>query len=140
GETSQILKKHLRKLLYDPGHIYENVKKLRHKLDEPQKALDSDPSNIELREEEAAYLQAFNDALLMEERFLMQKAKVEWLKFGDANTAYFHKVMKSQASRNRIDSVTTSNGVCVDGDQVPLAFIDHYTEFLGQQGDTSDFN
>ncbi|GKC89451.1 hypothetical protein Tco_1150100 [Tanacetum coccineum] len=81
-----------------------------------------------------------NDALLMEERFLMQKAKVEWLKLGDANTAYFHKVMKSQASRNRIDSVTTSNGVCVDGDQVPLAFIDHYTDFLRQQGVTSDFN
>ncbi|GJX41720.1 hypothetical protein Tco_0256710 [Tanacetum coccineum] len=106
----KFLKKPLRKLLYDHGNIYENVKKLRHELDEAQKALDSDPNNIELREEEAAYLKAFNDALLMEERFLMQKAKVEWLKLGDANTAYFHKVMKSQASRNRIDSVTTSNG------------------------------
>ncbi|GKD26194.1 hypothetical protein Tco_1232408 [Tanacetum coccineum] len=70
----------------------------------------------------------------------MQKAKVEWLKFSDANTAYFHKVVKSQASRNRIDSVTASNGVCVDGDQVSLAFINHYTEFLGQQGVISDFN
>nr|GEY22360.1 RNA-directed DNA polymerase, eukaryota, reverse transcriptase zinc-binding domain protein [Tanacetum cinerariifolium] len=71
-------------------------------------------SSFEKRRE-AAYLQAFNDALLMEERFLMQKAKVEWLKLSNANTAYFHKVVKSQASRNRIDSVTTSNGVCVDG-------------------------
>nr|GEV98206.1 hypothetical protein [Tanacetum cinerariifolium] len=130
----KFLKKPLRKLLYDHGNIYENVKKLRHELDdEAQKALDSDPNNVELQEEDDAYLQAFNDALLMEERFLMQKEKVEWLKLGDANTAYFHKVVKSQASRNQIDSVTTSNGVCVDGDQVPLAFIDHYTDFLGQQ-------
>ncbi|GJZ97902.1 cation/H(+) antiporter 24-like protein [Tanacetum coccineum] len=114
----KFLKKTLRKLLYDHGNIYENVKKLRNELDDAQMALDSDPNNVELREEEAAYLQAFNDDLLMEERFLMQKEKVEWLKLGDANTAYFYKVMKSQASRNRIDSVTTSNGVYVDGDQV----------------------
>ncbi|GKD41315.1 RNA-directed DNA polymerase, eukaryota, reverse transcriptase zinc-binding domain protein [Tanacetum coccineum] len=94
-----------KELLYDHGNIHDTVDNLRHELDEAQKALNFDLSNLELWEEEVAYLQAFNDALLMEERFLMQKAKVEWLKFSDANTAYFHKVVKSQASRNRIDSV-----------------------------------
>ncbi|GJT03163.1 putative RNA-directed DNA polymerase, eukaryota, reverse transcriptase zinc-binding domain protein [Tanacetum coccineum] len=58
----------------------------------------------------------------------------------DSNTAYFHKVVKSHASRNRIDSVTTASGTCVDGDLVPLVFIDHYMAFLGQQGDTHPFN
>ncbi|GKC88783.1 retrovirus-related pol polyprotein from transposon TNT 1-94 [Tanacetum coccineum] len=109
----KFLKKPLRKLLYDHGNFHENVKRLRHELDEDQKALDSDPNNVEFREEEAAYLQAFNDALLMEECFLSQKAKVGWLQLGDANTAYFHKVVKSQASKNRIDSVTTLEGICV---------------------------
>ncbi|GKD13427.1 zinc finger, CCHC-type containing protein [Tanacetum coccineum] len=124
------LKKPLRKLLYDQGNIHNNVVKLRHELDEAQKTLDSDPSNHELREEEAVYLNAFTDAVLVEEKFLSQKAKIEWLKLGDANTAYFHKVVKSQASRNRIDSITNSQGLCIDGDQVPLAFVDHYTAFL----------
>ncbi|GKA92513.1 putative RNA-directed DNA polymerase [Tanacetum coccineum] len=114
------LKKPLRKLLYDQGNIHNNVVKLRHELDEAQKTLDSDPSNHELREEEAE--------------------KIEWLKLGDANTAYFHKVVKSQASRNRIDSITNSQGLCIDGDQVPLAFVDHYTAFLGQQGTTPLFD
>ncbi|GKE43533.1 RNA-directed DNA polymerase, eukaryota, reverse transcriptase zinc-binding domain protein, partial [Tanacetum coccineum] len=50
------------------------------------------------------------------------------------------KFSKSQATRNCIDCVTTTNGVNVDGDQVPLAFIDHYSEFLGQQGVTSQLN
>ncbi|GJU81457.1 putative reverse transcriptase domain-containing protein [Tanacetum coccineum] len=72
--------------------------------------------------------------------FLSQKAKVEWLKLGDANSAYFDKVVKGQASRNRIDCVTTSEGVCLDGDQVPLIFIDHYTSFLGQPGITTDLD
>nr|GEX00960.1 hypothetical protein [Tanacetum cinerariifolium] len=103
-------------------------------------SLDSNPSNIELLEEEAAYLQAFNEASLLEEKFLMQKAKVEWLKLGDANTAYFHKVVKSQATRTQIDCVTTTNGVNVDDDQVHMAFIDHYSTFFGQQGVTSYFN
>nr|GEV47613.1 hypothetical protein [Tanacetum cinerariifolium] len=104
-------------LLYDHGNLHENVTKLRHELDTVQIDLDRDPDNIELREEEAAYLLAFNKASLLEENFLMQKAKVEWLKLGNANTAYFHKVVKSQAIRNRIDSITTTHGLNVDGDQ-----------------------
>ncbi|GJQ89660.1 polypyrimidine tract-binding protein homolog 2 isoform X1 [Tanacetum coccineum] len=112
----KLLKKPLRKLLYNQGNIFETVKHLRHELDEVQYAS------------------------LIEERFLQQKAKVEWLHLGDANTAYFYKVVKSQVSRNRINSVMTKNGVCVDGDQVPMLFIDHYTEFLGQQGVTFPFN
>ncbi|GJU26662.1 sodium/hydrogen exchanger 6 [Tanacetum coccineum] len=133
----KLLKKSLRKLLFDQGNIIENVKRLRHELDEVQRALDADPHNVKIREDEAAYLQAFNDALIVEERFLKQKAKVEWLKSGDANYAYFHKVVKIHVSRNRIDSVTTSSGARVDGDQVPIVFIDHYTAFLGQQGVTT---
>ncbi|GJR53871.1 hypothetical protein Tco_1404392 [Tanacetum coccineum] len=50
-----------------------------HKLDEVQKALDLKPADLSLRDEEAIYVQAFTNAKLDEERFLKQKAKVEWL-------------------------------------------------------------
>ncbi|GJV69429.1 hypothetical protein Tco_1484938 [Tanacetum coccineum] len=73
----KLLKKIFCNLLYDKGNLHENVKKLRHELDEVQKSLDSDPSNVDLREEEAAYLKAFHDALIEEERFLFQKAKID---------------------------------------------------------------
>nr|GEU84750.1 hypothetical protein [Tanacetum cinerariifolium] len=102
-------------------------------------ALDKDLDNIDLREE-AAYLLAFNDASLLEEKFLMQKAKAEWLKSGDSKLDYFHKVVKSQATRNQIDSITITHGINVDRDQVPLAFIDHYSKFLGHQGANSNLN
>ncbi|GJV63872.1 RNA-directed DNA polymerase, eukaryota, reverse transcriptase zinc-binding domain protein [Tanacetum coccineum] len=108
----KILKKPLRKLLIDKGNIHTNVSNLRKALDEAQIALDSDPDNANLRQQEAVALNAFNDALLTEERFLNQKAKIDWLKYGDANSAYFHKM-------------------------VPMAFIDHYTNFLGKEGDTT---
>ncbi|GJT80255.1 hypothetical protein Tco_1054597 [Tanacetum coccineum] len=72
----KLLKKPLRKLLYNKGNLHERVKSLRNELDELQRALDLDPSNLVLREEEVIYLQYFNDALLNEERFLKKKAKV----------------------------------------------------------------
>ncbi|GJW22147.1 hypothetical protein Tco_0032769 [Tanacetum coccineum] len=106
----KVLKKPLHKLLYDQGNLHENVKHLRLELDEAQKALDSDSFNATICEDEVIYLQAFNDALLTEERFLKQKAKIEWLNLGDSNTTYFHKVVKSHALRNRIDYVTTTSG------------------------------
>ncbi|GJS34385.1 zinc knuckle CX2CX4HX4C containing protein [Tanacetum coccineum] len=102
--------------------------------------LEADPFNPTIREDEAAYLQAFNDALLTEECFLKQKVKIEWLRMGDSNTAYFYKVVKSRASRNRIDSITTPSGTWIDGDQVLMTFIDHYMAFLRQKGDTHPFN
>nr|GEX39778.1 hypothetical protein [Tanacetum cinerariifolium] len=49
-------------------------------------------------------------------------------------------MVKSRASGNRIKSVTTASGTCANGDQVLMAFIDHYMDFLGQQGDTHPFN
>ena len=86
----KLLKKPLRKMLFNEGNIHEKVIRLRHELDTVQHALDADPFNISIREEEACYLNAYNDAILIEEQFLKQKAKVEWLRVGDSNSAYFH--------------------------------------------------
>nr|XP_043639249.1 uncharacterized protein LOC122610319 [Erigeron canadensis] len=117
--------------------MFQLVKKLKHEV---QKALDKDPTNLELREEAVVYLKAYNEAVLDEERFLKQKAKVNWLNVGDSNSAYFHKVVKSQAARSRIDSVLDSQGVRCDGDKVPNIFVDHYVNFLGKAGSTQPLN
>ncbi|GKG07024.1 hypothetical protein Tco_0329993, partial [Tanacetum coccineum] len=131
------LKKPLRKLLIDKGNLHENVKRLRHELDTVQRDLDKDPLNVVLREEEALYLQAFTDAILLEERFLKQKAKVNWLRDGDSNSAYFHKSVKNYISRNRIDVITNSDGVMLENEKVSEAFVSHYEVFLGQSGSVS---
>ncbi|GJV79883.1 hypothetical protein Tco_1515753 [Tanacetum coccineum] len=83
------LKNPLWKLLFAQGNLNENVKSLRLELDHVQKDLDADPTNVILCEEEAAHVQAFNNALLMQERFLMQKAKIEWLKVDDQVASAF---------------------------------------------------
>nr|GEW16993.1 hypothetical protein [Tanacetum cinerariifolium] len=114
------LKTPFRKLLYDHGNFHDNVDRLRMELDKVQTNLDQDPFNVELREEEASYVQAYNKSLLMQERFLKQKAKILWLKEGDSNSAYFHKAVKGRMSRSRINMVMDSAGKTVGKDGKPL--------------------
>ncbi|GKG44111.1 hypothetical protein Tco_0483204, partial [Tanacetum coccineum] len=63
-----------------------NVIRLRENLDKLQTDLDNDPGNVSIREEEVAAVVAFNEVVLIEEKFLKQKAKITWLKEGDSNT------------------------------------------------------
>ncbi|GJY93983.1 RNA-directed DNA polymerase, eukaryota, reverse transcriptase zinc-binding domain protein [Tanacetum coccineum] len=130
-QKMKALKKSCRKLLHDQGNLHDRVNQLRTELDEVQKALDLDPSNSMLRDEEAVYVQAFNNAKIDEERFLKQKAKIEWLAVGDSNSAYFHKSIKSRMQRSRINVITTLENVEVIGDAVPNVFVSHYEAFLG---------
>ncbi|GJY84625.1 hypothetical protein Tco_0498651 [Tanacetum coccineum] len=134
------LKKPIRKLMYDKGNLHANVIRLRENLDKLQTDLDNDPGNVSIREEEAAAVVAFNEAVLIEEKFLKQKAKITWLKEGDSNTAYFHKMVKSRVSRSRIDVVTDINGAVFQNDDVANAFINHYEVFLGHAGATTEFD
>nr|GEU31112.1 hypothetical protein [Tanacetum cinerariifolium] len=134
------LKKPIWKLMYDKGNLHANVVRFREELDKLQTDLDNDLSNVSIWEKEAAAIVAFNEALLMEEKFLKQKAKVTWLKEGDSNTAYFHKMVKSRLSRSRIDVVEDASGVVFQNEDVAKAFTQHYEVFLGQPRTTTDFN
>ncbi|GJW82457.1 trichome birefringence-like protein 3, partial [Tanacetum coccineum] len=136
----KLLKKPLRKLLHDQGNLHERVNKLRLELDEVQKALDTNPADSILREEECVYVQAFNKAKLDEERFLKQKAKVDWLEAGDTNSAYFHKTIKCRNQRSRIDSILNTDNVEVSGNLVPDVFVSHYKQFLGSSTDCNILN
>ena len=127
------LKKPFRKLLHDHGNLHDRVIKLRHELDVVQQALDLNPADRNLRNEEAAYNMAFTEAKLDEERFLKQKAKVDWLEAGDSNSAYFHKTIKSRNQRSRIGVILDENNVEVTSPNVPDVFVTHYKAFLGNE-------
>ncbi|GKF86595.1 hypothetical protein Tco_0254422, partial [Tanacetum coccineum] len=109
-------------------------------LDTVQKALDSNHADLILREEEGAYVQAFNEAKLDDERFLKQKAKVEWLDVGDSNSAYFHKSIKCRNQRSRIELILNSDNVEILGNLVSDVFVSHYEQFLGTSMDCNTLN
>nr|GEX26878.1 hypothetical protein [Tanacetum cinerariifolium] len=51
----------------EQGNLHENVKQLRNKLDTVQARLDDDHFNVDIRDEEASTVAAFNEALLLQE-------------------------------------------------------------------------
>ncbi|GJX41721.1 putative RNA-directed DNA polymerase [Tanacetum coccineum] len=134
------LKKPLRKLLQSHGNLHDRVNSLRTELDEVQKALDRNPLDTNLRDEEAAYVNAFNEAKIDEERFLKQKAKIEWLDVGDSNSSYFHKSVKCKNQQSRIDSIRDNEDNEVTGTLVADCFEKHYHQFLGVSAECDDLN
>nr|GEW35427.1 hypothetical protein [Tanacetum cinerariifolium] len=62
------LKKPFWKLLHNHGNLHDRVNKIKAELDTVQKALDLNPNDVNLQDEEAVYVQAFVEAKLDEER------------------------------------------------------------------------
>lgn len=52
--------------------------------------------------------------LLQEEMLWIQKSRVEWLKFGDSNTRFFHTFTVIRRRRNKIHSLLDNKGVWVE--------------------------
>ncbi|GKA35159.1 RNA-directed DNA polymerase, eukaryota, reverse transcriptase zinc-binding domain protein [Tanacetum coccineum] len=87
----KILKPHLN---WKNGNLFGRVIELKTKLQNVQSMIDKDPTNKVLRAKGVEVLQEFKEAVRDEEKLLRQKTKVTWLKEGDKNSAYFHKVIK----------------------------------------------
>ncbi|GJY18130.1 RNA-directed DNA polymerase, eukaryota, reverse transcriptase zinc-binding domain protein [Tanacetum coccineum] len=125
------MKKHLRELNKRNGNVYDNVKSLRAELKKVQSDLDKDPYNARLKEDEMILNSAYKNAVLDEENVLKQKTKVEWLREGDHNSAYFHNLLKGRFNKSRIVSVEDNMGKTWYEEEVAQAFVDHFQSFLG---------
>jgi len=132
------LKSPMRKLLFAQGNLHVKVTNLRVLVDNIQKEIDDDPGNIALRDKEVELVKEFNEAKLDEERLLKQKSKVEWLQVGDSNSKFFHNSVKCKNHIARIDRIMDKNGVVFVDTDVPNALVDHFTQFLGVEGHTSE--
>ncbi|GJT92153.1 RNA-directed DNA polymerase, eukaryota, reverse transcriptase zinc-binding domain protein [Tanacetum coccineum] len=76
---------------------------LRVELKRVQSSLDNDSNCVHLREEEYVYCNAYKKAISDEEKVLRQKTKIQWLKEGDQNSAYFHNSLKGGMYRSMIE-------------------------------------
>ncbi|KAJ9561755.1 hypothetical protein OSB04_006915 [Centaurea solstitialis] len=96
-------------------------------------ACDLDPTNPDLLEDLAHYYLAYEKALLDEDSYLRQRAKVKWIRDGDRNTKFFHHVVKEKKGRNFIRAIAGPDGNFVYDDAVGELFLDHFRTFLGLQ-------
>ena len=90
------------------------------------------PNDSDLVGIEKVYLKNFHDLAMAEEGFLKQKSRIQWLKLGDQNTSFFHKLVKARNSRNTITSITLETGDRIeDPDTIKQEVITHFQSVLG---------
>ncbi|GJZ76220.1 RNA-directed DNA polymerase, eukaryota, reverse transcriptase zinc-binding domain protein [Tanacetum coccineum] len=126
------LKKHMRDLNKKNGDVCEKVRKLKVELDRVQEALSRDPSSAYLREEELVYSESYRRAVSDEELLMKQKSKIQWLKEGDFNSAFFHNMVKGRVIKNRIESVYDDYGNVFYNDDMAAKFVEHFQNFFGK--------
>ncbi|KAL7586020.1 hypothetical protein Lser_V15G46368 [Lactuca serriola] len=127
------LKKPIRKLLKKQGHFSDNVSHFRKELEMVQADLDEDPFNSDLRNLEAIFLGELKKAYEKEECFLKQKAKIQWLKDGDNNSKFFHKMVKGRVHKSRIEAIMNNDGEWLEGEEIYKEFVEYFKNFLGNE-------
>ncbi|XP_059627223.1 uncharacterized protein LOC132270018 [Cornus florida] len=94
--------------------LQDEIQRVKASLSSCQMALDSAPNNLALRTQEKHLLHSLTSLMLNEEKNCKQKSRIQWLKCGDSNTSYFYKSIASRSNRNKIVSITSSDGIPLD--------------------------
>ena len=83
-------------------HVFANVREKvvedREALHRAQVALLGNPNDTGLVGNVKVCLKNFHDLALVEEGFLKQKSRIQWLKLGNKNSNFFHRVVKARNS------------------------------------------
>lgn len=67
----------------------------------------------------------------IEEPFLKQISRINWLKDGDHNSRFFHRVVATRNSYNSIRALTLLNGtVCTDAEEMQRAVVGFFHSIL----------
>ncbi|GJT07883.1 RNA-directed DNA polymerase, eukaryota, reverse transcriptase zinc-binding domain protein [Tanacetum coccineum] len=116
----------------DGFDVFQKVANMKEKLKISQTKVDANPHDSIIEVEETKILLEYKEAISDENKILSQKAKIDWLRDGDRNSAYFHEVIKGGRMANKIISVCDENGNLVEGELVVAQFARHFQDFLSQ--------
>ena len=101
-----------------------------------QSALHINPTDASVADAELKAIQEYKEKHKAYLAFLSQKAKVNWLKEGDENTALFHQSIKARRVQNQVYSICDMTGNWKDtSDEVSEAFLAYYRMLLGTTHD-----
>ncbi|XP_074299196.1 uncharacterized protein LOC141630249 [Silene latifolia] len=114
--------------------ISEKVKVAYQQLQECQLSLQTKPLDPSLLELEKTLLQTYLALKKAEKSSLLQRAKIQDIKFNDAPTSHYFARIAARKHQCIIGRIRDRNGVDKEGlPEVNQAFIDYYQWFLGQK-------
>ncbi|XP_062100619.1 uncharacterized protein LOC133806546 [Humulus lupulus] len=118
NRLKHILKRFNWKIMGDVSCNYERSKLL---------SIEDWESYLEFKRQEKVYAS-----------FMYQKSKIDWLRFGDSNSSFFHASIKKRKLANKIVSFVSNDGKIVDDyDRVTDHFLVHFKKFLGSASKAS---
>ncbi|XP_074377040.1 uncharacterized protein LOC141718557 [Apium graveolens] len=121
----------IKKLNRDHGHIQSNVMVARNTLTEFQESACSSTDSGVL-DAEKILISNLNNALMQEESFLLQKARVKWLHLGDSNNSFFHQQIKVSWNRNKVLTLVDGEDHLVHGqNQCAQVAVNYFSQLLG---------
>jgi hypothetical protein len=113
------------------GSVRGQLKQLRSQLEDVRN------SNWQegITREEKDLLKCISELLAREEVMMRQRSRIQWLKEGDRNTAYFHARCKERARQNRISIIKTEDGkVCNTQKEIEDVAVNFYIKLFSTQG------
>ncbi|GKD01678.1 hypothetical protein Tco_1171952, partial [Tanacetum coccineum] len=125
------LKRPLNNLNWNNGNIFEKVVILKEKLKKAQSDVDADPFNNAKREIASHLFEEYTVAAEDENKLLHKKVKIHWLKAGDRNNAFFHRILKARKHKSRVESIYGEDGKSYEGNEVPNQYVNHFNKFVG---------
>ncbi|KAL0402635.1 UNVERIFIED_CONTAM: hypothetical protein Slati_4293400 [Sesamum latifolium] len=103
-------------------------------LQDAQLQLESDPENTAIQDSLGELRKNVVFLAEVEKHFYYQKAKIHFLKMGDQNTKSFHDMVKRNAAKSSILTITKSNGsTIISAADIDQEFITYFTSLLGAE-------
>ncbi|XP_062075263.1 uncharacterized protein LOC133779303 [Humulus lupulus] len=130
-----VLRQFYRRAIGDVVHKYTVAKE---NYQSSQCQLQKDPHSTDLQREERSIFETFSSQSRYYDSYLRQKRKINWLRIGDDNTAYFHACLKQRRATNRITSFINDAGQINEKfEDVVAHFLNHFRSIMGSHSTAS---
>ncbi|VFQ70400.1 unnamed protein product [Cuscuta campestris] len=114
------------------GNVFDKVKEAEEEASKAEILFEENPSseNKILLNQRKAHLAEMTN---MEFIFWKQKCNLKWLQEGDANTRFFHNLVKNRRRHQQINWLLNDEGKIIDKpDEMEKLVVHHYTTLLNQ--------
>ena len=123
----------------DFGNISVKKQQLWSKLNALDVKEDNQPLSKEEKLEKASFRTDLEKAALLEEISWRQKSKVLFLKEGDSNTRFFHRMANSNRRNNCIDNLMIEGALSSNQDRISDHIVQFYMNLYSEQQEQHPF-
>ncbi|XP_074290911.1 uncharacterized protein LOC141617638 [Silene latifolia] len=103
--------------------------------------LQADPRNTILMDIEYQSRESYLMLAKARDDYLRQKAKCNWAKEGDTNSAMFYRIIKHRQIQNKVLRIEDAMGrICTTPDDILYAFVHYYEHLLRSNASTNGFH